>query len=161
MKSGKEKNIVEIWDIYWERRNQGKIESWWQSSLHLSDFCRWPKKRELLIVGKKLLVVGKKLFWWYKCANKITAGFRSCEMVLSFTPPMRLQFPRLGLSGYLAAADCQREPLLCTVCCVLCSVFCVLCAVCYVSLAHMSCAFGRIPPPVWHPVRTCMASRPW
>ena len=170
MKSGKEKKIGRIWDIYWEQRNRGKIESWWQSSLHLSDFCRWPKKRELLIVGKKLLIVGKKLLivgkklpWWYKIYknSKITARFRSCGMVLSFTPPMRLQFPRLGLSGYLAAADCQRELLLCAVCCFLCAVFCVLCAVCCVSLAHMSCAFGRIPPPVWHPVRTWPASRPW
>ena len=142
MKSGKEKKIGRIWDIYWEQRNRGKIESWWQSSLHLSDFCRWPKKRELLIVGKKLLI-GERNYWLLerncpgdiKCDNKITGGLRSCGMVLSFTPPMRLQFPRLGLSGYLAAADCQRELLLCALCCVLCSVFCVLC----VPRSHVVC----------------------
>ena len=70
-----------------------------------------------------------------KCDNKITGGLRSCGMVLSFTPPMRLQFPRLGLSGYLAAADCQRELLLCAVCCFLCAVFCVLC----VPRSHVVC----------------------
>ena len=37
---------------------RGKIESWWQSSVHLSDFCPWPKKRHLLV--KRTMI----RLWW-------------------------------------------------------------------------------------------------
>ena len=159
MKSGKEKMIGRIWDIYWERRSQGKIESWWQSSLHLSDFCRWPKKRELLIVGKKLLIVGKKFLWWYKMQKQNHSQISILWNGIEFYSTHETSVSQTGSQRILSSSRLSEGAS--TVCCVLCVVFCVLCAVCYVSLAHMSCAFGRIPPPVWHPVRTWPASRPW